>query len=152
MSFNFKSQLKLGSLGETLFFEANCSNLYRLDGKHGDFQCKRTKAITELKTDYWNMEATPNMFFERYSDMDKQSPGGPWQSLLHGAKYFVYFYVQNLTYFRFECEGLVAALDTIIPDLKPTEVKNTSHITLGYRVPRDTVIHLAKEVKLKVTK
>jgi hypothetical protein len=152
MSYAFKSQLKLGNLGETIFYEVNCDHLMKTDGREGDFVCKETGEKTELKTDMWSMFSTPNFFFERYSDKDKMSPGGPWQALTHGCKYFIYFYVTNMTYFRFDAKDLVQVLDDIITQMKPTEIKNATYTTVGYRVPRELVTHLAEVVKLKVTK
>jgi hypothetical protein len=149
MSFNFKTSLKHGALGELIFYEAHCGEMKKEDGRARDFTYTLTGDGVELKTDLWSMEKTPNFFFERYSDKQKQSPGGPWQAQANGNKWFVYFYVSNMTYFRFETSELVECLNKVIPDIDPTDVKNSSWTTEGYRVPRDRVSHIAEEFRLK---
>ncbi len=146
--YGFKRQLSIGKVGEIIFEEAHCRDLLRLDGFKSDFQCKTSGDTYELKTDMWGMEKTPNFFFERWSDRDKGTPGGPWQARVNGTTFFVYFYVSNLTYFRFNTEKLITALEPIIERITPTEVVNTKHTTIGYRVPRTLVQELGEEVKI----
>lgn len=148
--FGFKTQLRYGQLGEVIFYEANCKDVIRLDGKEGDFAFKDTGAKLELKTDYYAMDKTPNFFFERYSNKDKLTPGGPWQAMEHGATEFVYFYVSNLTYFRFQTAQLVERLEEIVPTLSPTDIQNKSHVTQGYRVPRGLVADLGHAYSIKM--
>lgn len=151
MSFNFKTQLKAGKIGELLFLQANEGSITLNDKFDYDFVTTAGGGL-ELKTDFYSMDATPNFFFERFSDVAAKSPGGPWQSLGKGAHTFVYFYIPSLTYFTFDTAKLVGRLEQLIPDIKPYDVKNTNHITQGYRVPRADVLDLATVTTLKVTK
>jgi hypothetical protein len=151
MSFSFKGQLRTGQIGEVLFHLAHAGTLTRTDGRKADFLCALTGDGTELKTDSYDMEKTPFFFMERFSDAEKRSPGGPWQAASHGAKYFAYFFVTNLTFFRFETEKLVAKLDELLPSLTPVPISNKSWTTVGYKVPRAALEGLYERVALNVT-
>ena len=149
---SFQSSKNLGQLGEMLFFQAHEGDMTKIDGLSGDFVWHETGEKVELKTDYWQMGKTPNYFFERYSDRDKKTPGGPWQALGHDCDLFVYFYVSDLTYFVFNTKELVKHLDKIIPRIEPTLITNQSWVTEGYRVPRAMLQDIATEHKLVVRK
>lgn len=149
MSFGFRSQLRVGQLGEVLFYKAH-EGLERLDGYKSDFKDADGRHI-ELKSDLYSMADTPNYFMERYSDKAKQSPGGPWQSLKNGVNLFVYFFVPSLTYFTFDTAKLVGRLEEIEGDLAKVDVKNTNYVTMGYRVPRDLLADIAAESTIEVT-
>jgi hypothetical protein len=146
---SFTTSLRFGDAGEAIWYQAH-PGLSRIDGLKGDFLDANGEKW-ELKTDLWSMEKTPNFFIERYSDMARKTPGGPYQALVHGCRYFCYFYIASLTYFKFDCAELVATLDEVLPKLTPTEVQNKGYTTMGYRVPRDLLTHLAKPVTLKVS-
>ena len=135
-----------------MFYQAHCGDLRKIDGLKGDFVWVPTGEKLELKTDYYSMDATPNMFFERYSDKEKRTPGGPWQSLAQGSTLFVYFYVSNLTFYTFNTVELCAFLDENLGRFTPCDVANKSWTTLGYRVPRTAVEHLATKEYLTVKK
>ena len=139
-------------MGELFFMQAHDGDLTRIDGLEGDFIWHETGEKLELKTDTWSMAKTPNYFMERYSDRETKSPGGPWQALSHGCDLFVYFYVQDLTYFVFDTRKLVGALEKIIPRIEPTLITNRSWVTEGYRVPRAMLSDIATEHKLVVKK
>lgn len=149
---SFTSSLRHGSLGEALFFQAHEGELKKESGRASDFSVVATGEHVELKSDMWDMNKTPNFFFERWGDRDAKKPGGPWQALANGANHFVYFYVPSLTYFSFDTRKLVGALEAIIPSMKPTEVVNKNWITEGYRVPREKLKALYVEVKLRVSR
>jgi hypothetical protein len=151
MSFNFKTQLKAGKLGEMLYLKANEGAVTENPKFDYDF-ITTTGGGIELKTDFYSMESTPNMFIERYSDSLAKTPGGPWQAISKGAQTFVYFYVPSLTYFTFDTAQLVGRLEQLIPNIKPYDVRNTTHVTQGYRVPRSEVADLATVTTLKVVK
>lgn len=150
---SFKSSLKLGELGQAMYHQAHQGIIEPTDGFKCDFKMITTGEAIEVKADYWSMNKTPNFFFERYSDKDKGSPGGPWQSQAHGTNIFVYIYVQNFTFFTFQTDQLVEALEKIIPTLPHTDIKNSTWITRGYRVPRellkDLYVQQHMEVRIK---
>lgn len=150
MSFN--TSLKFGEIGEAIFHQAHELTIGKHPGRDGDFFELATGEKVELKTDYWSMDDTPNFFFERFSDYGKQSPGGPWQAIGHGCTHFVYFYLKNLTVFRFDTATLVAALEPLLPTLKPFPIRNKTYTTVGYRVPRELLKDIYIEEKLEVSR
>jgi hypothetical protein len=150
MSFNFKTQLRAGKLGEMLFLQAN-PDLKPNTDYNGDFVDVSGRKV-ELKTDFYAMEDTPNFFLERYSNKVQKTPGGPWQSLEHGTDTFIYMHVPNLTYFVFSTGQLVERLETIIPTLPAHDVKNSSHTSVGYRVPRTLLTDICTQTILEVRK
>jgi hypothetical protein len=150
--YGFRPQLRAGRVGEIVFLEANKDSVLKLDGFKSDFATLHTGEGIELKSDLWTMDETPNFFFERWGNEEDQKPGGPWQARGHGSKWFVYFYVPSLVYFRFNTEELVATLESLEPTLTVTRVQNPNYTTVGYRVPRDMVAHLAERVELTVKK
>ncbi len=149
MSFNFKTQLKAGQLGEILY--ANAHPTYtRTDGMTCDFHTDSGSSL-ELKTDFYSLESTPNFFMERWSVKEQSKPGGPWQSMSKGIDYFAYFYVPSLTIFTFPVKELVERLEKLEPSLSPFPIKNSSYTTIGYRVARDTVADLATISELTIS-
>jgi hypothetical protein len=146
----FKTQLRLGQMGEMMFEQAFQGKYEKLDGKGSDFRCTSTGVGIELKTDFWSLASTPNFFIERWSDVEKKKPGGPWQALEKGSTRFYYFYVPDLTLFEFDTASLVSALEPIIVSIKPFDVKNERWTTQGFRVPRELLKDQYTEIKLSV--
>lgn len=149
---SFKSSLRMGNLGEAVFYMAHGDELKKEDGRRSDFSYKSSGEHVEVKTDLFDMEKTPNFFMEKWSDRDAKKLGGPWRAFDEGVKHFVYFFLPNLTYFTFDTAQLVGALEEMLPRLKPIEVPNKSWVTEGYRVPRESLKALYVEVKLKVSR
>lgn len=150
MSFGFKTQLTIGQLGEALFLDANKDTLIKTSGRKGDFINRQTGQRVELKSDYYPAEKTPNFFFERYSDAEKQTPGGPWQALKNETPVFVYFYPLSLVYFTFDTQKLIDALEPMIQTMEPKMIQNRDYQTAGYAVPRQWLNKLYKETKLTI--
>lgn len=146
----FKESLKMGDIGQTLYYQAHEGKLEKTDGFKSDFILLETGEGIELKTDYWSMSETTNFFMERYSNMNKMSPGGPWQAKNSGSTIFVYFYVRDLTFYTFKTDNLIEALEKVIPTLKPTDIQNKTYVTRGYRVPRSMLEDIAIKNELKV--
>lgn len=138
MSHNFQDSLAIGKEGERVFFQKYSRKLKLLlrDGFKEDFVAGRDREMVELKTDSYDMLSTPNFFMERYSDIDKKKPGGPWQSLAKGIGTFIYYYIKNDVYFLFNTTDLVHRLNDIIGEMKPIRILNRGWITTGYKVPR----------------
>ena len=152
MTWGFKKQLRAGEVGEIVFLASQRNDLVKLtDFVSGDFECQDTGDRYEIKSNYYPIEATPNFFFERYSNEAKGTPGGPWRAKEEGVTHFIYFVVPSLVYFKFDTEALVAALDPLIETIKPFPVPNKNYTTIGYRVPREAVIHLAETYDIKVS-
>lgn len=139
---NFKRDLGTGQQGETAFHKL-FSRLQKTDGRKGDFVAPDGSVI-ELKTDMYGMQKTPNFFIERFSSLETQSPGGPWQAKAHGCEFFVYFYLPDKVGYVWLLGNLLPQLEALISQLKPVEVKNVRWTTIGYKVPRDLLAYDAK--------
>jgi hypothetical protein len=139
---NFSKDLKIGANGELQFQKRFQAALIKQDGKLADFiVSNKVGSGLELKTDTYD---SPNFFFERYSDLWKQTDGGAWQAVKH-SKYFAYYFITKDVYYLFNLETLIPALEKYIEEKKPrkVEVKNRSYSTGGYVIPINDVKHLA---------
>jgi hypothetical protein len=100
-SFCFQEQLKVGDRGEELFMQHYPKGIIIHPGRDGDFIEKSSGKKIELKTDTYNMDKTPNFFIERYSCIQKESPGSVWQAQSHGCDIFCYMFVRHNIWFQF---------------------------------------------------
>lgn len=136
----FGKSLAVGKRGEALLLAAWPELIPIPGGRKGDFTLDGVKV--ELKTDSYKLDKTENFFIERWSDVDKKKPGGPWQSKEHEAVIFVYFYSSDMVAYIFNTVKLVKALEGIIKGLKPVNIPNIAWTTVGYKVPREALKHL----------
>jgi hypothetical protein len=115
--------------------------LVKESGKEHDFTVSnKVGSGLELKSDTYDSK---NFFFERWSDVTNQKPGGPWQANVH-SKYFAYYFVNKDTYYLFDLATLVPFLENYIAEKKPRaiEVRNRRHTTVGYALPIVDFKHL----------
>jgi hypothetical protein len=137
--FNFKSQNNIGLVGEKLFIEVYKSlGAAKTDGRIHDIILENNETV-EVKTDTYSMEATPNFFMERVSNMNNGKPGGPWRAAEDGINHFVYLFLQDKAFFWFEPKGLVEFLDSLIISMKPKYINNGSYATMGFAIPREAL-------------
>lgn len=146
--FSMAAQLKKGKAAEKAFLERYGQDaLERLSGRKGDFQIKWSRAILELKTDFY--ENSPNLFIERWSVVgspDREArPGGPWQSVTHNAAYYVYWFVATDELFVFNAAALASFLEPQLSSFRRISVKNKGYTTEGYLVPKKLFTETAKE-------
>lgn len=149
---DFQEQLKKGEEGER-----KLQRIYHgkalTKAKTRDYDFNRADgAKVEVKSDSYDPTKTACFFFERYSDVAKKKPGSVWQSREKGATVLVYFFVNHGIYFEFpDLHLLEVALDVLIraAGLKPIEIRNKGWTALGYRVPRDALVGLFKEYRVK---
>jgi hypothetical protein len=138
--YNFAEQLKKGKAGELAFMELynskNGTKLIRTNGRIVDYNLGNSKV--ELKSDYYDDNIVKNFFMEIYSDINKKSPGGPWQALAKGADLFIYWFVESGNTWEFNPVELVPVLDEIVFTRKPTfkEVENNGFVTGGFCIDR----------------
>lgn len=137
---NFKRDLERGKKAEELF-ALRFPQLIKTDGFKGDF-IMPCGSILEIKNDSYCPDKWPNFIMERYRSGVK--PGGCWQSLEHGAKYFAYNFTKNNLLFIFDTAKLVIELESIILEhkLKLSDISNGSYNTRFFRVPRGLLKHL----------
>lgn len=141
--FIFDNSLREGQKGEELFHKAFPDRLEKLDGFKNDFILDG-KYFIELKSDYYDINRTPNFFMERWGDKEKKSPGGPWQALLNGNHYYIYFFPKNGIYYSFTTKELVDRLEKIIYDLPLIDIPNKTWITQGYKINRELLRDIFK--------
>ena len=144
-TFGFARQKAIGQAGEERFL-AHYQDVRRLDGRGGDF-VGNGGALIELKTDSYTTEATPNFFMERWSDVDAQKPGGPFQAADKGLTYFVYTYASGEA-FWFRVPELVDFLQRTADNYPVREIMNRAWRGAGYLVPREAVAHLVVKFDL----
>lgn len=99
-----------------------------------------TTQFVEIKCESsYTRETTENLAIERYSSIDKNTPGGPWSTV---ADFFAHIYADGLLVIMNRHE-LVAWLErelTINPQAFPyREIPNVSWTTGTYLVPRSAV-------------
>ncbi len=137
-AFDFKGQLAVGDRGEELFLERYPRKLEVFPGKAYDFTVKSSRETLELKTDTYNMKKSENFFFERYSCVDKKSPGGPWRAKKDKVDIFCYYFVRHNVWFEFrDVPALIKRLDALTKKQGLIYVKNRGWITGGYKVKRE---------------
>lgn len=142
--FIFENSLRAGQVGESIFLEKFGNILERMDGRVHDFKIINSSKTLELKSDYYDMNKTPNFFIERYSYDSK--PGGPWRSLQDSVDYFCYFFVKNNIAFLFNTKELVNALETLIVEKNLTliDIPNKGYTTRGYKINREWLSSICK--------
>jgi len=146
--FDFDEQLRIGRKGERLLLLKWPDPVCKHEVLTGpDFVDSKGRVI-ELKTDTYDMDRTHNFFFERFSNVETQSPGGIWQAALKGSTCFVYLFINNKRWFIFEdLPALCAKVEQLIIDknLVMHKVQNRNWVTGGYKIPRAAVRDLYRE-------
>lgn len=136
--FDFAAQLRQGKKGEA-FVERHWPHpIRRHEVLRGPDYVDSTGAIIEVKSDSYDMDKTANFFMERFSDGAKQTPGGPWQAMQKGVTCFVYLFLQNRTWFRFDdVPALCGRLEGLVLPL--VGIPNRGYTTMGMKVPRESL-------------
>lgn len=147
-TFSMAAQLKKGKKAEKDFLEKYGQGaIVRTDGRKGDLQVKWSRAIIELKTDFYSKST--NLFMERWSVMEEGDrpgkPGGPWQSAAHGAAYYLYWFPGTDELFVFQTAVLVDFLKGNLSSFRACLVKNKGYTTLGYIVPKKHLLKYHEE-------
>jgi hypothetical protein len=138
-TWDFKTQIQVGSRGEELFQEAFPTKLEVHPGHDGDFIEAETGKKVELKTDTYNMDKSPNFFIEMYSSYyeEPKKPGGPWQAQQHGCDIYCYMFVRHNTWFQFnDIPEMVNKVETLRP-AGFVFIKNRAWVTAGFKIKRD---------------
>lgn len=149
--FSFKDQLKIGNVHEQQFLKHYHSPIV----KHGEFAYDFRRIIDgkriELKSDTYDMNKTPNMFMEVWSDFEKKKPGGIWQSKEKKVDIFIYHFPKNFTYFEFNLKELIKELQKTADKYNERGgfiyVRNNGWTTAGFTISREKLRHLFVEHK-----
>jgi hypothetical protein len=136
----FKDQLKVGDRGEQLFLEKYPRKLTIYPGREYDFTINSSRETVELKTDTYNINKTENFFFERYSDVTKETPGGPWRAKKDKVDIFCYYFVRHNVWFEFrDVPALITELNKLTKGKGLIYIKNRGWVTGGYKISRDSL-------------
>jgi len=153
--YGWKKQLKIGEEGELLFRDLWYSNfqnqLIKSPVRDYDFLTEDGLKV-ELKSDNYDPAKTPNFFFERFSVLSQQKPGGPWQSYEKGADLFIYqFVLTSEAYIFRNIPELIQTIDYLVHEhaLKPRKVANKTYFASGYAIERNLFKHLYEHIKLE---
>lgn len=137
-TWDFQKQLEIGNRAEELFMERYPRKLEIFPGREYDFTVKSSREKVELKTDTYNMNKSPNFFFERFSDVHRQTPGGPWRAYEDGIDIFCYYFARHNLWYEFRnLPELIKKLNKLTKKQGLIYVKNKRWITGGYKVSRD---------------
>lgn len=137
---DFKEQLQLGDRGEQLFLERYPRKLEIFPGREYDFTVKSSREKLELKTDSYNMDKSDNFFFERFSDVARETPGGPWRAAKDSVDIFCYYFVRHNLWFEFrDLPALTKKLDEMTKKQGLVYIKNRGWTTAGYKVNRESL-------------
>jgi hypothetical protein len=137
---DFKTSLAIGEIGQKKLQEL-WPELVPTDGRTGDFLLPGGLKV-EVKSDSYKHQDTENFFIERYSDVNKKTNGGPWQSAEHGCSVFVYFFVNDGIAYVFDLDKLLLRLAEICPT-GLIYIRNKGWTTGGYKVPRVKLLDIA---------
>ena len=142
-AWTFQEQLTIGNRGEELFLERYPRKLEIYPGREYDFTVKSSREKLELKTDTYNINKSDNFFFERFSDVHKETPGGPWRAHKDKIDIFCYYFVRHNIWFEFrDIPALVKELNSLTKSSGLVYIKNRGWITGGYKVRRECLEHL----------
>lgn len=154
--YGWKEQLKIGEEGETQFKliwrSVYNEQLIKAPTRDFDFLTPNGEAL-ELKSDNYDPKKTPNFFFERFSVLAQQKPGGPWQSWEKGAQIFVYQFVRsNEAYIFRDIPELIERIDYLVHEhaLKPRRVANRTYFASGYAIERELFKDLYTYIRLEI--
>lgn len=147
-TFSMAAQLKKGKKAEKDFLERYGQGaIVRTDGRKGDLQVKWSRAIIELKTDFYSKST--NLFMERWSVLAEGDrlgkPGGPWQAASHNAVYYLYWFPDIDELFVFQTAVLVNFLEKNLSSFRACPVRNRGYTTLGYIVPKKHLLKYHEE-------
>jgi hypothetical protein len=143
---NFQTDLKRGQAGEHILHTL-LPHLEKM-GRTADFRCNVTGCTFEVKADY---TATDNFFMERWSDVEKKKPGGPWRSKEENVQFYVYLFPKEGIGYTFSTKKLVSVLEKM-QGLRMVSIANRAWITKGLLVPKEKVINLAHKFTFEALK
>lgn len=148
--FDWKEQLQVGDRGQELFAQYYPHPVTIFPEHKADFRRVTDGALVELKSDTYSLEKTDNFFFERWGDISRTKPGGPWRARRDRVSVFVYYYVRHNLMFEFESKSLCKVLDKLTKKLSPICIKSNGWAVLGFKVPILSV--LAELVRAELSK
>jgi hypothetical protein len=138
---DFKADLAFAQTHEDYLASCYPQLFKRADGRKWDLETLSGAGV-EVKFDRYNGDLTANIFLESIRNDNSGQPGGPYQALQHGSKYFLYVFSGNYELLLFQTESLCNMLDKYVAEtgIKPLSIANKGYNTLGYLVPKHVAI------------
>ena len=145
--FTFQNEVSKGNKGEAWLMHHYHSPIIPHHDHSADF-IRHDGLKLELKTDWYSLSNTEYFFIERWGDIDKKKPGGPWQSL-GKADVFVYLFIRDGVYFEFDdMKELIKRLNKLTKDLKLIRIQNRGYAGGGYKVKLTDLADLYTDYRL----
>lgn len=140
--YTWKEQLEKGTKAEKLFLDLCHLRLTKSDTRDYDFVTRDGRRV-ELKTDFYGELRSENFFIERWSVVEQEKPGGPWQSKDKKVDLFIYLYADTGTYYVFnDLKTLCKTVEKL--SLPLVFVRNKGYNGGGFKVPREDIRHLCR--------
>lgn len=134
---NFARDLKRGQKGESLLLE-RFPTLIKAEVRDYDFL---TPSGLKVETKFDGTKYT-NIFLEVISNSNKESPGGPYQSLLKEVDLFIYVFERDNSTHVYRVNDLVWFLFKTKGKYDQKKVWNKTYNSLGYAIPIEDLKHL----------
>ncbi len=138
---DWNSDLRFGQLGEKWLCEQYPDKLEQLDGKGSDLRFIASWFGVQVKCDRRSHLQTGNMFIERYSHKERQTPGGPWKAAEDGSFYFAYLFWPTKHLVCYTVCDLLELLENPHYNFREVKVSGASN-ALGYLVPLEAAHHI----------
>jgi len=142
-TFTWKEQLAVGDRGEELVMQYYPEALTVYPEHKADFRRVSDGKLVELKTDTYSLEKTDNCFFERWGDVEKKAPGGPWRARRDRVPVFIYYFVRHNVWLEWDTKKLCTRLDRLTKKQGLIYIKSNGWVVQGYKVPIQAVLDLA---------
>jgi hypothetical protein len=142
-TFTWREQLAVGDRGEELFMQHYPEPLTVFPEHRADFRRVSDGLLIELKTDTYSLEKTENCFMERWGDATREKVGGPWRSRRDRVPVFVYYFVRHNVWLEWNTKELCKLLERLTKKQSLIYIKNQGWLVQGYKVPIQSVLHLA---------
>ena len=100
----------------------------------------------EIKAESYTFDKSKNFMFEKTSNEEAGTLGGPWRAQRDNIHRIIYYWPKERHFWVWNPKQLVAALNEEVKYLTPKRMENKGHagknyFTLGYAVPREKVEH-----------
>lgn len=136
--FNFQQQKKFGDQGEADFFKYYAVlGIKKENGRKWDFSMDGQGI--EVKQDSYPMSKTPNLFIEKFSNIETGKKGGIYRAHNDKVKYFVYYYANDGVFLWYDVELLYKFIVKNEDDFVKKVIRNKNYKSEGLLVPRKCV-------------
>lgn len=137
---SFKKDLAYGLAAEMSFIAKYPGKLEKVEGTGTDLKLLKSGDGIQLKTDRRKSTDTGNMFLEKYSHVDRKTPGGPFRAEIDGSKYLIYYFQPSDDFTCYLVADLIKYLNENEKKLRTHKVWSSN--AFGFIVPILNLKHL----------